>query len=806
VSTGSHLKLNNSYANDTKFQVKVFNLSGEVVVQSEILFYNESNINFGALTIKNIPVDPELDTTAPVITLNGLSSIRLNVGDSYTELGATAIDETDGVISVNTTGTVDTSVVKSYVITYTATDIAGNEATKIRTVMVIVVDIKEPTRMERQISADIDDAEEDVSDGGMYMDSSDLEMVEESQTQIVGIRFRNLTIPPYALITKAYLQFTADESNSESTTLNINGEKSANASAFVDSSHNISAREKTNASVTWSPSAWISGASGAAQKTEDLKTLVQEIVDNQEWRSGNAMAFIISGSGKRVAVSFDNPEKAAKLYVEYLLVEDGVDRVPPAILLTGDKNVNLFLGETYTELGATANDNVDGVREVSIEGTVNTAIAGLYTLTYSAFDTSGNLAELTRTVHVQIEGSSKLVRGPYLQQGSSNSIIVRWRTTDSASSKVNYGLTPENLNFVASDSTLTTNHEVKLSNLTPNTRYYYAVGDSVMFVDSGVEVYFTTAPVLDSIQSTRMWVIGDSGTANQNAKNVYNAYRNFTANRNTDLWLMLGDNAYDDGTDSEYQAGVFDMYPELLKQTTVWSTIGNHDERTANTYFDIFTLPEQGEVGGESSGTENYYSFNHANIHVVVLDSVISNRSSTGAMVEWLKKDLQGNTSQWLIAIWHYPPYSKGSHDTDGSSTYAAIRANFLPLLESYGVDFVLTGHSHSYERSKFIKGHYGVSSTFNSSHVVQRGDGAVVGDGAYLKDKDAISDGTVYTVAGASGKVSGGSLDHPAMEISASQLGSVVIDVNNTVLDVKYLTDDGLIFDSFRISKENNL
>ena len=67
---------------------------------------------------------------------------------------------------------------------------------------------------------------------------------------------------------------------------------------------------------------------------------------------------------------------------------------------------------------------------------------------------------------------------------------------------------------------------------------------------------------------------------------------------------MLGDNAYVDGTDEEYQAAVFDMYPELLRQTFLWSTFGNHDGLSADSdtetgpYYDIFTLPRQGEAGG----------------------------------------------------------------------------------------------------------------------------------------------------------------------------------------------------------------
>ena len=69
-------------------------------------------------------------------------------------------------------------------------------------------------------------------------------------------------------------------------------------------------------------------------------------------------------------------------------------------------------------------------------------------------------------------------------------------------------------------------------------------------------------------------------------------------------WLMLGDNAYSDGTDAEYQDAVFDMYPSLLRQTVVWPTLGNHDGHSADSdtltgpYYGIFTLPKSGVAGG----------------------------------------------------------------------------------------------------------------------------------------------------------------------------------------------------------------
>jgi hypothetical protein len=273
---------------------------------------------------------------------------------------------------------------------------------------------------------------------------------------------------------------------------------------------------------------------------------------------------------------------------------------------------------------------------------------------------------------------------------------------------------------------------------------------------------------------------------------------------------MLGDNAYPRGTDSEYQAAVFDMYPTVLAQTAVWPTLGNHDAISSSSvsqsgpYYDSFTLPTQGEAGGMMSGTEGYYSFDHGPIHFICLDSAGSSTPST-AMLDWLTADLVSTSRNWIVVYFHHPPYSKGSHDSDdpgdSGGRLFAMREVVLPILESHGVDLVLSGHSHSYERSTLIDGHYGTSDTLTADMVVDGGDGSPSGDGAYVKN-GASRQGAIYSVVGSSGKLGGGSLDHPAMHISLNELGSMALDVGPQSLEGRFLDDQGLQVDLFRIEK----
>ncbi|MBF0453999.1 MAG: VWA domain-containing protein [Magnetococcales bacterium] len=160
----------------------------------------------------------------------------------------------------------------------------------------------------KQVSATSDDAEEDDS-GGMNLSSSDLELVEESSTQTVGIRFRALAIPQGATISSAEIEFEIDESSSAATSLTIHGEASGNATTFSSGSHNISSRTTTAASVAWNSLPEV--AVDSLLRTPDLTSLVQEIVNRGDWAAGNSMVFILTGSGRRTVESYNGETGAA---------------------------------------------------------------------------------------------------------------------------------------------------------------------------------------------------------------------------------------------------------------------------------------------------------------------------------------------------------------------------------------------------------------------------------------------------------------------------------------------------------------
>lgn len=175
--------------------------------------------------------------------------------------------------------------------------------------------------VEVRVAQSSDDAEERVSDGSMEsLSSSDLELIRESSNQEVGMRFRSLSIAQGTTITNAYVQFTVDETDSEVTNLTINGQAIDDAPTFTSADSNISSRTKTAIAVAWNNvPAWNTvGSNGPDQRTPNLSSVIQEIVDRPDWNSGNDLVIIVTGSGRRVAESEDgSSSRAPLLHVEY---------------------------------------------------------------------------------------------------------------------------------------------------------------------------------------------------------------------------------------------------------------------------------------------------------------------------------------------------------------------------------------------------------------------------------------------------------------------------------------------------------
>jgi Calcineurin-like phosphoesterase/PKD domain/Purple acid Phosphatase, N-terminal domain/Secretion system C-terminal sorting domain len=479
---------------------------------------------------------------------------------------------------------------------------------------------------------------------------------------------------------------------------------------------------------------------------------------------------------------------------------------------------------TYSTFSSTFAPD-DGQSFLSNKLPLNSFVNGNNVIAIEIHQNSLTSSDLSFDFELLADTQKQLVRGPYLQSASENSIIVRWRTFDSLTSMVKYGVNPLSLNDSVIVSGNRKDHIVQLSGLQSNTKYYYSVGSPTMKLEGNADNYFYTHPVVGAENKYRFWIAGDCGTAYQMQYDVRDQFENYRSNSKIDGFLLLGDNAYTNGLDNEYQTGFFDVYKEQLKHFNLWPTPGNHDYwATTNytqgfsgtPYFSIFSTPQNGQSGGVPSNNPAYYSYNYGNVHFVALDSygqesgnALKMYDTNSSQIVWLKNDLAANSQRWTVLYWHHPPYTKGSHNSDVEGDLIAIRENVLRIVERYKVDLVLNGHSHNYERSKLINGHYGVESTYNSAqHDISSSSAQYNGTNnscPYIKNGSNTS-GTVYLVAGNAGKVTFTSPGYPHNAMAVSETvhgGSLVLDVEGNRLDCKFVGDDGIIRDQFTMMKD---
>jgi Calcineurin-like phosphoesterase len=525
--------------------------------------------------------------------------------------------------------------------------------------------------------------------------------------------------------------------------------------------YDLAMQPPNQSTVTWKQFAyndatWVSGLSELGYGDGDESTVIS---------SATLTAYY------RYTFNVDDPADFSNLQLQ-LTYDDGA-----VVYLNGVEiwRVNMPDGTITYNTFASSNSSDNAQASLSIQ---NTLVAGSNLLAVEIHQRSASSTDLSfnfTMTGVPAPGVAVVTRGPYLQQANDTSIILRWRTNIATASTIDYGISTTSLLNTVTDPSSVTEHAFFINSLNAATQYYYRIRtstDTLIFPSSSI--YFKTYPIPGTAAPLTAWILGDCGTGNNDARNVRNAYYDYIGAGHTDMMLFLGDNAYVDGLDSEYQSAVFqNMYGEKLRNTVSWSCLGNHDGHSANSstqtgpYYDLFTFPKMGECGGVASGTEAYYAFDYGNIHFIVLDSYETDRSVGGPMYNWCEDDLQNTNAYWIIALWHHPPYSKGSHDSDVATELKQMRENFLPLFEDYGVDLVMSGHSHSYERTFLLNGHYGLSSSFNSNtHTIGiTGDesGQLEIDDAYYKAPLGPEDGrgAVYVVTGSSGKIDSAPINH---------------------------------------------
>lgn len=421
-----------------------------------------------------------------------------------------------------------------------------------------------------------------------------------------------------------------------------------------------------------------------------------------------------------------------------------------------------------------------------------------------------------------VSQAQTIVRGPYLQRVTPTSMTVRWRTDVPTDSRVRYG---NNLVNQTTDNQQTIEHIVVLTGLQPSTRYPYAVGTTNTDLSPATDASysFKTAPAFGSNGPVRVWVLGDFGAPGTRQDQAYSSFKAATKNQPPDAWIWLGDNAYSNGRDDEFQRYVFDYYPEHLRSLPFLPTPGNHDYHDDVNdfnvpYYALSTPPTNGEAGGIPSKSTSYYSTDYGPLHLVSLDSFGNFPGqgrifdTTSTQIEWLKRDLTANAASstkrpWVVVFFHHPPYTQGSRNSETEQDLILNRARLTPIFERYGVDLVLCGHSHIYERTYQMRNHRGFAATFDKATMATdtstgRYDGSANSCPIVRKDGSLI-----YIVNGSGGAASGRAPNYPhkAMIYSyTDEGGSMLIDAVENRLDGQWVGPSG-VKDRFTLVKNVN-
>jgi hypothetical protein len=657
----------------------------------------------GASNTDNITGD-----TTPTLVGTASAGDVVKLYDGATLLGQSTADQ-------NGTWSITTAVLAAGLHNFsaTATDIAGNTSAASSVLGVYIESTAPPPvhyTIDTRVSAGSDDGEESRSTGGVYINSSDLELINDIDywgLQTVGVRFTKLGIPEGAVITAAWIQFTVDETDFDPTNLTINAQLSSAAATFASANFNISSRTLTAGTIAWSPDAWnLVGASGLAQRTPDLSSLIQEVVALPNWTTSSAIAFIFGGTGKRTATSYESGASTAPLlHVEYTIGGTNVAPVanPDSATTAEDTPVTIAVlandtdADGNTLMIAALGKAAHGATILNGNGTVTYApdmnYHGPDGFSYTVSDGNGGVSTTTVSVTVTSVNDPPVAINDLATTPAGSPVVLDLlandRDPDGDSLSIGATTAPGHGSVA-----LTQDGKIlytPIAGFTGIDSFTYTAidghgGSDTASVEVHVGVGFGTATFA---------VIGDYGVNN----GYESAVSQLVKHLNPQFVVTVGDNTY--GTQNSIDTAIGQYYSSFIgnyqgaygtgsASNRFFPSLGNHDWSDSGlaTYENYFTLPES------TSGNERYYDFVMGPVQFFVIDS--DSREPDGitpdsVQGQWLKTQLANSVTPWQVVVMHESPYSSGSEHGPNPTLQWPF--------EDWGADAILSGHDHDYER-----------------------------------------------------------------------------------------------------------
>ncbi|WP_031498476.1 metallophosphoesterase [Bryobacter aggregatus] len=322
-----------------------------------------------------------------------------------------------------------------------------------------------------------------------------------------------------------------------------------------------------------------------------------------------------------------------------------------------------------------------------------------------------------------------LVRSPYLQNVQQDHASILWTTREPGVATVSFTdgrsvqtVRAKSREFSPEETGMPDvfyQHEADLTALQPGVNYQYMVlvNDVPLSpsLSNNQALHFMTA----GPGRFSFLVLGDSGSGSPEQLQLAGR---LNAEQGISLVIHTGDLAYENGTFAQFDDRYFAPYRALMGRLPFFPTPGNHEYYTqrAAPYLAVNAFPDN---GGPAEDRGRYYSFDWGDAHFVSLDSNLLRMDASERMLQWLEEDLKGTGKFWKIVFFHHTPYPSGYHLDD--PICAAAKEKVVPILDRYGVQLVLNGHEHSYQRTVSLVNSQPVSNGGGTVYINSSGGGA---------------------------------------------------------------------------------
>jgi hypothetical protein len=577
--------------------------------------------------------------------------------------------------------------------------------------------------------------------GQIDWSSSDLEFGCEGSAnsipQMIGFRFPGISLPKDKIIMNAYIESEVDVATSkvDPCNLTILSEDNDNPVTFTNTAFALTSRPKSVSSVAWNVDANSLNVVNQRYYSANIASLVQANLNRAGWSSGNAMAFYITGSGRREMESYDGEASAAAaLVIEYEMNDQDIremqvaDSIAYMLQLKSDSilsTVSSYVESSYTIPSWTnflmAKQSVATAPTDLKISDLNVAIDALtpanhpynVSLTFNGSPTSNigitwytnggvtdQMIEVYEGVIANPSGAPKQNMPGAIPVA--NALVSTSSATSANLTNLNYNVSSNSLTSlagIASSSKKTyTSNKVLVSDLSPNTTYSYRVGTPGAWSDYGT---FTTAKNNKEPFSFIYYTDTQANTVENFDISEKTAKAAQTMYPTTNFWLHCGDLIETSGsTNSEWEwERFFETQKEILMNKPLVAVTGNHDKSANKNFTNHFNTASVAFDQAKSTSPGSIYSFVYGDALFMAMSyEDYSVAGQLDSIANWMRRTVAANPdTKWRIAFYHKTIYTgSGSHQSDGDGK--TVRNAMAPVYDELKIDLALQGHDHIYE------------------------------------------------------------------------------------------------------------